>query len=249
MTVTMNGAERIDYDDGRLTTITAGGRSTRVRAGDAATILAYVAQQFHERVEPLQTFHGWRSLAVNTASGGIGNSNHLSGTALDCNGGRHPRYRAGTFTREQVGALRAILADVNAAAGETVLRWGGDWGSQVDEMHLELVGSPAAWARAAASIRATAPVSNPGHTTTPIPGGVQVTPPDPIQPLEEDDRMLTLAKLKGTKGVYIGDGVTRRLVKTSQELKDIKWQMDHGILRGKPEVLVVDRIDWLGKKV
>lgn len=181
MVTTMNGHTRIDSADDRLTTITAGGHSTRVKAGDAATVLEYVGRRFHAEVEPLTTFYGWRSLATNTASGGISNSNHLSGTALDCNGYAHPRYKHGTFTVIEEAALRRILDDINRAAGAVVIRWGGDWGTQVDEMHVELVGTSAALARAATAIRAGQLVSAGGATTGAVPTAPSLTAPDPIE--------------------------------------------------------------------
>lgn len=66
---------------------------------------------------------------------------------------------------------------------------------------------------------------------------------------EEDDDMLILARQKDHPEVYIGDGVTRRHVTTQAELDDIKWLMGQKILRGDPEIRVVERIDWLGKVV
>lgn len=116
MTMTHNGWPVITTG---LATISAGGRSTRVRSGDVATVLAHVAQRFHEGVEPLVTFHGWRSASANAAAGGIRTSNHLSGTAIDLNGGRHPMGRTGTFTAAQTAAVRAILADMDGT-----ITWG-----------------------------------------------------------------------------------------------------------------------------
>ncbi|GEM_PF-5674151 len=185
MVLTMNGRARIDVADARLTTTTAGGLSTKVAAGDTATVLQHAARRFHTEVEPLSTFYGWRSLAVNTASGGIATSNHLSGTALDLNGAQHPRYKHGTFTADERAALERILDDVTAAAGERVVRWGGDGNSDgkfteadVDEMHIEIVGTAAGLALAAAAIRAGSLVSDRG-TTTPATPTPRTRSPDP----------------------------------------------------------------------
>lgn len=159
MAVTMNGYTRIDNLDSRLVLV----RGTRLLGGPAATILAEVARRFEAEVEPITTFNGWRSAALNAASGGIRNSNHLSGTAADVNGGKHPRYRHGTFTPAQTAAIRRIVADLGGA-----VRWGGEWGSDVDEMHFELVGTPANAHAVANHITTPRPVTQP-TTPSPVP--------------------------------------------------------------------------------
>lgn len=134
----------------KLEDITAGTTRTEVRAGDVAVVLEYVARRFHDEVEPIVTHHGWRSLQVNKDSGGIWNSNHLSGTADDINGGLHPRFKAGTFSPRQVAIIRDILHECRG-----VVVWGGDWGRSVDEMHFEIRGSAVAVAAVAARLRPT----------------------------------------------------------------------------------------------
>ena len=159
---TMNGYSLLGVP---LSIIAAGGHSTQVRTGEVATILEHVAQRFHAEVEPLVTFHGWRSVATNEAVGGHPRSNHPSGTALDLNGYRHP-YRATTtgFTPAQVVALRRILAEV-----APVVRWGGDFPAALrDGMHFEIVGTRAQVAEIAARIARPAPAA-PAAAPTPTP--------------------------------------------------------------------------------
>ncbi|GHS85481.1 hypothetical protein AGMMS50218_03130 [Actinomycetota bacterium] len=173
-TTSMNGFTLIDTAD--LATIAAGGLTTRVRVGAVATVLQHVACRFHAEVETLATFHGWRSVALNTQIGGHPRSNHPSGTAIDCNGGAHPRFAAATFTAAQVAAIRDLLAD---CAG--VVRWGGDFGAAlVDEMHFEIVGSPEATADLAARLTAV---------STSEPAGVLPTTPT-TRPEEDDMRLI-----------------------------------------------------------
>ncbi|WP_448062039.1 M15 family metallopeptidase [Cellulomonas hominis] len=144
-TTTMNGWSLTDVP---LATVTAGDRSTEVRAGDTALVLAHVAQRFHHEVEPIETFHGWRSVATNAAVGGHPRSNHPSGTAIDLNGARHPYKQAHGFSAAQVAAIRAILAEVSP-----VVRWGGDFGAALlDGMHFEIVGTAAQVAAVAARL-------------------------------------------------------------------------------------------------
>lgn len=168
-----------------------GSLSTQVAAGDAGTVLAEVARRFNADVEPLQTFYGWRSLATNTASGGIANSNHLSGTAIDLNGAWHPRYHTGTFSAAQVAAIRRILADLPGVG------WGGNYPAyEVDEMHFEIVGA-ASVVSATANSLTTAPIATPIVAPT---GPITVTTP-------QEDIMAgpTIVQVVETQAFYLAD--------------------------------------------
>lgn len=163
-TTTMNGWSLTSVP---LATITAGDHSTQVRTGAVATVLEHVARRFHAEVEPLVTFYGWRSVAMNATVGGHPRSNHPSGTAFDANGYRHPYRAPVNFTAAQVAAIRRILAEV-----APVVRWGGDFGAALrDGMHFEIVGTAAQVAVAAARL-----------TTHPTPA-----PSAPLTPSEDDD--------------------------------------------------------------
>lgn len=176
MAVTMNGYTRIDAIDSRLVLAGVAGHTTRLLGGPVERVLTEVGRRFHAEVEPVSAFNGWRSAALNAASGGITTSNHLSGTAVDINGYRHPRYQHGTFTAEQVATIRRILADLGG-----VVRWGGDWNgdgrsteSDVDEMHFEVV----------APLGQVTTVSNAISGVGSVPGVPDLSDPAPI---EEDD--------------------------------------------------------------
>jgi len=56
------------------------------------------------------------------------------------------------------------------------------------------------------------------------------------------------ARLKGRPEVWVGDGITRRHIKTPQELADLRWQYE---ALGRPfrDAGDCERIDWLGKEV
>lgn len=134
MAATHNGWSTIT--SGGCTYITAGGKSTRVKSGDVATVLSDVANQFNSKVEAIATFHGWRSVATNTAAGGIRTSNHLSGTAIDINGGKYPMGKK-YMSAAKIAAIRTILSRYSG-----IITWGGDfpslYGSKVDQMHFEI---------------------------------------------------------------------------------------------------------------
>jgi hypothetical protein len=126
-----------------------------VRKGDVATVLLYVAAQFHRTVEPLRAGWCW-GYHYKTIEGSRALSNHSSGTAIDLNAPRHPIGRANTFTVKQRTAIRVILRYCDG-----VVRWGGDYTGRKDDMHFEIVGSAADVARVARKIR--------GITASPAP--------------------------------------------------------------------------------
>jgi len=109
--------------------------------GDVSTAFRWLLEQFHARVEPISEVNGWRSAAFNKQIGGAARSNHISGTAVDVNGARHPferhhpgkRYSSG-FTNAQGRAVRAILKEAGGLFG-----WGLDFPVGLrDAMHFEL---------------------------------------------------------------------------------------------------------------
>lgn len=118
---------------------------------DVWTVLNYVAQQMHERVEPIvrDDWHqmddwGYSYRASTGDSSAL--SCHASGTAIDYNATRHPYGVHGTFTQTQIAEVHKILAEVD------VVRWGNDW-NLPDGMHFEINGSKAEVAAAADRIR------------------------------------------------------------------------------------------------
>jgi hypothetical protein len=134
----------------------------RVRPGDVATVLTYVAARFHREVEPLDLpvredpgadEWGWAWRPVRGQSKGF--SNHASGCAVDLNATRHPRGVSDTFSAKQIRAVRKILASTfDGRLGRNVVRWGEDYTTTVDGMHFEINADAAAIARVARRIRA-----------------------------------------------------------------------------------------------
>lgn len=110
-----------------------------VRNGAAGDLLLYAAGRWDREVEDIDNARGalddW-GYAERPIRGGTTLSNHASGTAIDLNATRHPLAAVGTFTPDQVKAIRRILADCGGA-----IRWGGDYLRRKDEMHLEVVAS------------------------------------------------------------------------------------------------------------
>jgi hypothetical protein len=114
------------------------------RSGDVATVFTWLFEQIDTRVEHVTMLNGWRSVAENTKDGGDPGSNHLSGTAGDVNGFKHPyehllpvgqrygNYHSG-WTNSQIAEIRKILAEAGLFA------WGLDYGSGWrDAMHFDL---------------------------------------------------------------------------------------------------------------
>ncbi len=116
-----------------------------VRAGDVHTVLQYVAQQVHERVERAHNPGCWGyAFRMNRNSSNL--SCHASGTAFDFNAPRHPNgVRASrNFSTAQMTTIRAILREV-----DDVVRWGGDYRGTPDAMHFEINASRTAVAAVA----------------------------------------------------------------------------------------------------
>lgn len=130
-----------------------GGR-VALRKGDVSVVLLWVAQRFHETVEPLvwPGTWGYAERPIRGSSSTL--SNHASGTALDLNAPAHPLGRSGTFRPDQVRAIRSILDFC-----EGVVRWGGDYSGRKDEMHFEINAGSAAVRRVADKIRNQAPAA------------------------------------------------------------------------------------------
>lgn len=152
-------ASKSPADFGGLEKVTVAGESfvPGVRAGDVATVLRYVAEQMHLRVEPIVRAD-WHQLDDWGYSYRPNRNNprvlscHSSGTAIDYNATRHPNGKRGTFSSAQVNQIRAILAEV-----EKSVRWGGDFKGTPDEMHFEIVANAPTLARVAARLRGFSP--------------------------------------------------------------------------------------------
>lgn len=97
-----------------------------IRAGDAATILNAWIIWYHRNVEPLTSpVWGWSN------ENAVGNSNHLSGTAVDINAPKYP-WGLRSMPRDRIVKVRAGLR-----LFEGTVFWGADWG-RADEMHYQI---------------------------------------------------------------------------------------------------------------
>lgn len=148
-----------------------------VKAGDVATVMAYVATQFHYRVEPVVEGWDWGWSFRANVNNPSQLSCHASGTALDINAPQHPNGASGTFTDAQEGEIYAILNEVQGAV---------DWLHGSDEMHFEIAVGASTLAAIAASL--------------PSGGGTPPTPEPEPQPEQEDDMALQLLTIAGGDG-------------------------------------------------
>lgn len=131
MTTSVNGWPLVPSGSPQLSTLPGVPTAPVALTGPVATLLGYVAAQFHSQVEAITSTSSHRPGA--RISGTSLYSNHASATAIDLNGQLHPQYRRGTFTATQVAKIRTILATTS------VIDWGGDWNdAAVDEMHFEI---------------------------------------------------------------------------------------------------------------
>ena len=113
------------------------GLSIRCQA-TAGIILAAFAAEFNKLVEKLEghTLDDWGYAYRPVRGQTTGLSNHASGTAIDLNAIRHPLGKANTFTGVQEIALNQLVKKYG-------LRWGGNYKDRKDEMHFEIIETPA----------------------------------------------------------------------------------------------------------
>lgn len=119
-----------------------------VLRGDVATVLGWVAEQWHTRVMPLHVGWCWGWL-VKVIEGSTTISNHASATAIDLDA---PELPMGTPASRNMSA--AQIEECHAIERESggVVRWGGDF-SRPDPMHWEINGTPEQVAAFAATLR------------------------------------------------------------------------------------------------
>jgi hypothetical protein len=110
-----------------------------------APLLLWAARDWHRFVEPLRPGWCW-GYAYRQVTGGSSWSWHAGGIAIDLNAPMHPYGKANTLTPLQEHIVRAI-------ARKYGLRWGGDYRSNPDEMHLEVIISPAQARKRIAELR------------------------------------------------------------------------------------------------
>lgn len=143
-----------------IASYTVPGTTLRIalRKGDVSVVLLEYLRRYHREVESLyhqpQDLWGYAERTIRGSSTTL--SNHASGTAIDARAVDHPLGAVGTFTATELHALRRLLAYF-----EGVLRWGGDYRGRKDEMHAEVVGTPAEVRRIADKIRSGAPSAIP----------------------------------------------------------------------------------------
>ena len=104
----------------------------------AGIILSAFAAEFHAKVEPLDegALDDWGYAYRPVRGQTTGLSNHASGTAIDLNASKHPLGKKDTFTIVQKMTLQELVRKYG-------LRWGGNYNNRTDEMHVEIIETPA----------------------------------------------------------------------------------------------------------
>ncbi|WP_081291131.1 transglycosylase family protein [Mycobacterium asiaticum] len=119
-------------DEGSCTWVTVPGTdvSLQIQNGQPLAILRAFAADFNAEVEPLRDADS----ACWTATNSVGDSNHLSGTAMDLNWNSHP------FQIADAGFDAAKRAKVRELLNwyEGMVFWGNDWTNPKDAMHFQL---------------------------------------------------------------------------------------------------------------
>ena len=140
MSVTANGWPALEKYTGAQFIAAGEGGAHDVANDDVAVLAAWSVYRIHTEIEPVEACSGARTRAEQERTNRLAlDSNHVSGTAWDVNGGKHP-YEAGMsgpwysgFTDAGLAVLRDILAECD------VLQWGGDFDEPWrDGMHFQI---------------------------------------------------------------------------------------------------------------
>lgn len=164
MATSQNGLSANDRS--LIASYTVPGTTLRValRKGDVSVILLEYLRRYHTEVESLfhtpQDLWGYAERTIRGSSTTL--SNHASGSAVDCRATRHPLGATGTFTPREYAALERLLGDFQG-----VLRHGMSFRSRKDEMHCEVVGTPAQVKALAEAIRSHHIVPSPAPRPAP----------------------------------------------------------------------------------
>lgn len=199
-----NGWPGISEKDKTYLTFVGGDENLYIRTANAEVgkIFRFLITFFHNEVETIDgpILDDW-SWAYRLVRGSVGSlSCHASGTAVDLNALQHPRGVRKTFTAEQVQKLRKILARfIDPHTSRSVILWGGDFTTTVDEMHFQIRGDQAAVVRVLTILESQLPSVEDVWNADIIPYN-QVGSHDPVDPknpnrtpvviLEQMDRLI-----------------------------------------------------------
>ncbi len=134
-TYSENGWRMIDSDSCDRLPIPGTNLILPFRAGDASVVLRGWASWFNNNVESLNNpGRGYTDEGSFTWTNDVGNSNHLSGTAMDLNWSEHTFYVSYSgFSATEIAACRRGLD-----LFKSCIWWGQDWNSPKDPMHFQL---------------------------------------------------------------------------------------------------------------
>ena len=108
--------------------------SLQIQSGQPMRILRAFAADWNAYVEPLRDDDS----ACWTPTNSVPTSNHLSGTAIDCNWRDHPfQVSYAGFDDRKIATMREML-DFYTQDGLKLIFWGQDWDSPKDPMHVNL---------------------------------------------------------------------------------------------------------------
>ena len=104
---------------------------------EVAPVLGAFLAEFHKLVEPIDvgTYDDWGHY-FRAVRGMTKLSNHSSGTAIDVNATKHGLGLKHTFKPEKVKIIQSLLVKYG-------LGWGGNYRVRKDDMHFEIIETPA----------------------------------------------------------------------------------------------------------
>jgi len=173
----INGFSVVKFGDSALAKFAVPGTSVRLSLRkEIAPLMLALARDFHRNVESIKKGECWGH-DFRKISGTDTWSHHAAGIAIDLNAPEHPRFKHGTFSSAEVRAIRDLLSN-HSYQGVKLFRWGGDFSTNVDEMHFE-INVPRGIALAAAQTIGTNHGNPPMAAADHAPGTRQLQVADP----------------------------------------------------------------------
>lgn len=120
---------------------------------ELAPILIGFAADFHRLVEPLHVGWCW-GFNPKKIEGSDTWSHHAYGGAIDLNAPAHAMGKRNTFGTKDRATIREILLPKYTYRGVRLLRWGGDFRTRPDDMHVETIAPRAILLAAAQALQA-----------------------------------------------------------------------------------------------
>lgn len=168
MAVSQNGYRANVVADTQIYTVTASGRTMRLRKGSTGAMLAHMVRWFDEHIRDVDpgVMDEW-GYAARNIRGSSQVSNHASGTAADVDATKWP---LGSTASKYLTDAEIAKVHEQLKVYEGCIRWGADYTGRKDPMHFEINRNQATVDRVWAKILAAGGGAAPAPSAPSTPG-------------------------------------------------------------------------------